>query len=110
MKGCLLGYSLFYYLVSIDDYYVAAWSAASRDGVPELVQGMLTGGATRFAFKSVDKQSVIDFMVADDNRILADGSMDEGFRVKPRRSVYRGYRGRKRCFDLLPPPVAREGR
>lgn len=110
MKGCLLGYSLFYYLVSIDDYYVAAWAAASRNGVPELVQDMLTGGATRFAFKGSDKQSVIDFMVADDNQILADGSMDGGFRVKPTRSVYRGYPGRKRCFDLLPQPATREGR
>lgn len=110
MKGCLLGRSLFHYLVSIDDYYAAVWAADSREGVPELVQSMLRGVAVCFAFKSADKQSVIDFMVAEDNQILADGSMDDGFSVKPRRSAYRGYPGRKRCFDLLPPPAHRKGR
>lgn len=110
MKGCLLGYSLFHYLVRIDDWYAAVWAADSREGVPELVQEMLRGVVVCFAFKSDDKQSVIDFMVASDNQILADGSMDAGFSVKPRRSVYRGYRGRKSCFDLLPPPATRYGR
>lgn len=103
MKGCLLGHSAFHYLVSIDDYYVAVWAADSRDGVPELVQAMLRGLAVCFAFKSSDKQSVIDFIVSSDNRVLADGSMDEGFDVKPLRSIYRGYPGRKSFFDLHDP-------
>ncbi|UIA94557.1 hypothetical protein LU632_26225 (plasmid) [Erwinia tracheiphila] len=42
--------------------------ADSRDGVPELVQAMLHGGIVCFAFKNSDKQSVIDFMVSEDNR------------------------------------------
>lgn len=103
MKGCLLGRSTLHYLVSIDDYYVAVWAADSRDGVPELVQAMLRGLAVCFAFESSDKQSVIDFMVSRDNQILADGTMDEGFPIKPLRSVYRGYSGRKRFFDLYEP-------
>lgn len=103
MRGCLLGQSLFHYLVSIDDYYAAVWAADSREGVPWLVQAMLYGGVVCFAFKSTDKQSVIDFMVSTDNQILADGSMDDDFRVKPARSVYRGYPGRKGFFDLTAP-------
>lgn len=102
MKGCLLGHSEFYYLVSIDDYYVAVWAADSRDGVPELVQAMLHGVTVCFAFKSKDKQSVIDFMVSENNRLIANSSMDNGH---PIRSVYRyrGYPGRKRFFDLHEP-------
>lgn len=100
MKGCLQGRSVFHYLVSVDDYYVAVWAADSRDGVPELVQAMLHGVAVCFAFKSTDKQSVINFIESRDNQILADGSMNDGFRVKPLRSVYRGYPGRKRFFEL----------
>lgn len=103
MKGCILGRSTFHYLVSIDDYYVAVWAADSRDGVPELVQAMLRGVAVCFAFKSTDKQSVINFMVSRDNQILAAGTMDDGFRIKPLHSVYRGYPGRKRFFDLHEP-------
>ncbi|MTZ83903.1 hypothetical protein [Citrobacter sp. JL978] len=100
MKGCLLGYSAFHYLVSIDDYYVAVWAADSRDGVPELVQAMLHGGIVCFGFKSSDKQSVIDFMVSEDNRLIANGSMGNGNLIP---SVYRGYSGRKRFFDLYEP-------
>lgn len=94
MKGCLLGRSEFYYLVSIDDYYVAAWAAASRDGVPELVQAMLRGVAVCFAFKSMNKKSVIDFMESEDKRHCGPKN------VSPK---YRGYPGRKRFFDLQAP-------
>lgn len=100
MKGCLLGRSTFHYLVSIDDYYVAVWAANSQDRVPELVQAMLRGVVVCFAFKNTDKQSVIDFMVSEDNRSIANGSMDNG---NPIPSVYRGYPGRKRFFDLYEP-------
>lgn len=100
MKGCLLGTSAFYYLVSIDDYYVAAWAAGSRDEVPELVYDMLHGGATRFAYKSHDKQSVIDYMVSQDKIHLAD-SQWSFLAIRPDYyPKYRGYRGRKRCFAL----------
>lgn len=99
MKGCLLGRSLFYYLVSIDDYYVAVWGASStKDEVPRLVQQMLYGRAVCFAFKSLDRQSAIDFMVSEDKRLIAE------YRLSGRgtygQQKYRGFPGRKCFFDL----------
>jgi hypothetical protein len=98
MKGCLLGRSLFYYLVSIDDYYVAVWGACgSKDEIPDLVQDMLYGGVVCFAFKSEYKQSVIDFMVSEDKPLISKYGLQN---VSPK---YRGYPGIKRFFDLQEP-------
>ncbi|EHG2893406.1 hypothetical protein J3838_004416 [Salmonella enterica subsp. enterica serovar Sandiego] len=95
MKGTLLGHSAFHYLVSIDDYYVAVWAAVSRDLVPELVQEMFRGVTVCFAFKNSDKQTVIDFMVSEDNRLIANGSMNSTNLIG---SKYRGYPRRKHFF------------
>lgn len=100
MKGTLLGHSAFHYLVSIDNYYVAVWAAVSRDLVPELVQEMFRGVTVCFAFKNSDKQTVIDFMVSEDNRLIANGSMNSTNLIG---SKYRGYPGRKHFFNLYEP-------
>ncbi|MCF1165490.1 hypothetical protein [Yersinia pseudotuberculosis] len=101
MKGCLLGKSFYYYLVSIDNYYVAAWAACtSKKDVPRLIQEMLFGGVVCFAFKSECKQLVIDFMISEDKRYIANNYRHER---DPPRPKYKGFPGRKSFFPLHNP-------
>lgn len=107
-KGCLLGESLLYYLINIDDYYVAAWAGGtSKNDIAELVQEMLHRCIVCFAFKNNDKQTVIDLMLEDDRQHVAKDSERRANGVIPR---YKGYPGRKRFFALYDPAKSHDNK